>query len=269
MNIKFQKLQRILRDLYLLNLIEKLRYLISIPQNFNKNNKFIKRNFGFKVPPKDLAFDAYSAPDWNFYKKSGETTALFISKLCDKYLPNPNSIRILEWGCGPGRVIRHIPTSFSRNVDVYGSDYNKKTVAWCLKNLPEINFLENNLEPPIKLKKKFDFIYAISVFTHLSEKVGHKWIEELYRLTKPGGILLITTQSDSIKKFMLSDELSTYENTGLVIRGKINEGKKMYMACYSPIYLKTVLFKKFEILEHNIGCFPYIKQDFWILRKPS
>jgi SAM-dependent methyltransferase len=249
--------------------LQKIRYLVSFVRWYRKNLEFVQKNPDFKVPPKVLAYDAYSAPDWNFYKLSGEKTAVFIAEISNKYLPHDTSLRVLEWGCGPGRVIRHIPNAFSANTDTYGTDYNPTTISWCNDNVEQVKFSLNGLRPPLQFEGGFfDLIYSISVFTHLSEEVSHQWVDELLRVTRSGGILVITTNGDSRKNIMRPDEIEAYQSTGVVIRGKFEEGKKMYWACHSPQYLREKLFNEFEVLKHCEADFPYTGQDYWILRKP-
>ncbi|MDH5189739.1 MAG: class I SAM-dependent methyltransferase [Gammaproteobacteria bacterium] len=269
MNLRLQRVQRILRDSGLLGPIEKFRYLLSVVRWYRKNREFIQKHPDFKVPPKVLAYDAYSAPDWDFYKQSGEETAVFLAAISNKYLSHDIPLQVLEWGCGPGRVIRHIPNAFSGNTNTYGSDYNPATIAWCNDNIGQIKFSLNGLQPPLHFEGGyFDLIYSISVITHLSEEVSRLWVDELLRLVRPGGILVITTNGDSRKNVMRPDEIEAYESIGLVIRGKFEEGKKMYWACHSPQYLREKLFSGFEVLEHVNAGFPYTGQDYWVLRKP-
>lgn len=269
-NQKIQQIQHTLRQMRLLPIVEKFRYGLSVLKCYLKNKSFKLDNQNFKLPPQALAYDAYSAPDWHFYKKSGEETATFLANVAKKYLTDAAYPSVLEWGCGPARVIRHAPLTFPAGAKIYGSDYNQATIAWCNKNIPQVNFVLNQLHPPLAFQSNFfDFIYSISVFTHLSEDVSHQWIAELFRIAKPGAILVITTNGDSRKKFMLADELRTYLEKGIVIRDKVEEGKKMFFACHSPQYLKDKLFKDFEVLDHSGAAFPHTGQDYWILRKQT
>lgn len=73
-----QKAQNFLRNIGLLNFVERFRYLLSLAKH--NNNSFTLKNPEFILPPKALAYDAYSAPDWSFYKISGEETAFFSCK---------------------------------------------------------------------------------------------------------------------------------------------------------------------------------------------
>ena len=267
-----QVVGRILRVSGLLSATDKLRYFASIARLQRRNRKFVSANPGFRLPPKALAFDAYSAPDWAFYKRSGLETAAFLSEISRKYLVAVPEINVFEWGCGPARVIRHLPTAFGADAQIYGSDFNEATIAWCRDTIPRVTFVRNALrpDPPLPFERDFfDFIYSISVFTHLSESTSQRWILELHRVARPGGVLVITTNGDSLQYKMLPDELRSYRTSGIVIRGKIREGKKMFSACHSPRYLREILFKDFDVMEHVPGAFPHTAQDFWVLRKRS
>lgn len=269
MNKNLQQIQRTLRDTGLLLSVEKIRYVVSLVKCYWKNCKFTTKYPDFSLPPKYLAYDAYSAPDWEFYKKSGEETAAFLVGVIKRYLAGSQSVRVLEWGCGPARVIRHLRPLLGSVDDIIGSDYNPESISWCKNNISGVTFLENKLQPPLTLDDdSIDFIYSISVFTHLSETVSFEWSEELFRVVRPGGVLVITTNGDSLLDMMLPDELTAYNENGYVIRGKYEEGKKMFFSCHSPAYLRHNLFKNFEVLEHIGAGFPYTGQDLWILKKP-
>ena len=270
MNLKLQKIQRWLRDTHLLAPVERVRYLFSVIRLHRQNRRFIADNPHFALPPAALAYDAYSAPDWNFYAQSGKDTAEFLAKTIKKYSPRAATLRILEWGCGPARVIRHLAAAFVTPVEAFGSDYNEQSIAWCSRTIPGVAFIQNELHPPLKVADNFiDAVYSISVFTHLSDNVSKQWIAELLRILRPGGLAVITTNGDSHVQFMLPDEMETYAKQGVVIRGNFEEGKKMFWACHAPQYLRQTLFRDFEVLEHAPASFPYNNQDCWILRKAT
>jgi SAM-dependent methyltransferase len=254
----------------LLPMAEKIRYVASLARTRRSNQKFILANPGFKLPPAALAYDAYSAPDWAFYKESGVETATFIASLVKKYVSRTKPIRILEWGCGPARVVRHVSSAVGGQVEVFGSDYNSATVAWCKDNIPEVHFAPNLLNPPLPFEaENFDFIYAISVFTHLSEPVCNAWISELFRIARPQAVLMLTTNGDSMEKLMLPDELKVYRETGVFIRDGVEEGKRCFLTAYSPHHARENMFRKFELLEHVPAAFPYTAQDYWLLKRTA
>ena len=219
------------------------------------------------VPPEALAYDAYSFLDWDLYRKSGTDVAVFLSQVARRHLSEHDPLRVLEWGCGPARVIRHIPAAFGANTEVHGSDYNEDTIKWCSKAIRGVNFTLNGLEPPLPFDSGiFDFVYSISVFTHLSESVSRAWIEELLRITHSGSILVITMQGDAYLEKLLPDEVEAYRSRGIVLRGNVTEGSRIFSAFHSREYLTTQLFQKLEVLEFIPST--TLGQDIWVLKKP-
>ncbi len=114
-----------------------------------------------------------------------------------------------------------------------------------------------------------DVIYGISIFTHLSEQMHYKWLDELYRILKPGGILFLTTHGDNFKVKLTPKELQHYNHGSLVVRGGTFEGHRTFSA-YQPNAFMHALFQKMQILEHQ--CPPpiqgkWLPQDVWVVRK--
>jgi SAM-dependent methyltransferase len=104
---------------------------------------------------------------------------------------------ILDFGVGCGRVARHWA---GLDVDVHGCDYNPELVAWCRRNLPHVTARSNGLDPPLPYEDaRFDLVYALSVFTHLTESRQRSWIAELRRVTRPRGLVLFTTHGPSFR----------------------------------------------------------------------
>lgn len=263
------RIQSLLRSTRLLSLADRARYYVKVWILRKRNKKFISENPDFALPPSYLAFDAYSSSHWEFYKVSGEQTVPFLKKITDRYFPGDHKLSsILEWGCGPARITRQMPFAF-KDADIYASDYNSRTIEWCRRHIQGVKFIKNELSPPMSFPdEKFDFIYAISVFTHLSETNCLSWARELHRLLKPGGILLITTDSNSVyQKEFLPGEKKMYNTKGIVVKGQYEEGKKMYLTRHSPVYIREKLLQSFEILEHVPEVFPFMKQDYWIAGK--
>jgi SAM-dependent methyltransferase len=110
--------------------------------------------------------------------------------------------RILDWGCGCGRVARHFATV--PEVEFHGGDIDPDNVAWCRDNLKFGTFHQMPLRPPTGLADgMFDVIYGISVFTHLREDVQFAWLQEVDRLLKPGGIALMTIHGPTTMNYAM------------------------------------------------------------------
>jgi ubiquinone/menaquinone biosynthesis C-methylase UbiE len=61
------------------------------------------------------------------------------------------------------------------------------------------NFSVNASDPPLSFgAESFDFIYSISVFTHLPEEMQIAWLREMHRIAKVGATLVLTTHGDTL-----------------------------------------------------------------------
>ncbi|MBI3723588.1 class I SAM-dependent methyltransferase [bacterium] len=234
------------------------------------NRRFQEERPGEVFPPHDLAYDAYGRGDWKAYFEGGAVDAKFIaSKLvshCRKQDP-----RVLEWGCGPARILRHMRAALpGLQPSLSGSDYNARTIDWCRKAIRDASFELNGLDPPLPYpESSFDFLYNFSVFTHLSERAGLLWIKELARVLVPGGVLLLSTHGDRTTDRLLEKEKETYAR-GIVTRDGVPEGKRGFVTYHNPSYVRAVLLEGWELLEHVTDPpMAGFMQDIWIARKPG
>ena len=122
------------------------------------------------LPPDNLMRLVMGGDRWRLprmFYESGARMASVIRALLDRNgTPIEEFGSMLDFGCGCGRVIRHW-----KDADVTticGSDYNPLLVDWCRDNLGFAEFNVNELTPGLPHEDgRFDFIYALSVFTHL------------------------------------------------------------------------------------------------------
>ena len=102
---------------------------------------------------------------------------------------------ILDFGCGCGRVLAALHCERTPSQKIYATDIDSEAIGWCSANYPQVaEFSVNSVTPPLAYSDHaFDFIYSVSIFTHLPEDMQFSWLQELRRVTKPGGYLLLTT----------------------------------------------------------------------------
>ena len=258
----------VLRQLRLLQLIDYFRYLLDLKNNLRNNRAFSNVHPGFKLPPPDLAYDAYGHTNWNAYYHTGEEHARYISNLI-KSNYNNQSLKICEWGCGPARILRQIPQFFSGwNISLYGFDYNPRTIKWCQDNIKNIVFKSNLLVPPLDQdSNSFDCLYCVSVFTHLSKEMHFAWIKEISRVVKPDGLIIFTTHGELTKANLLNNELKMFENGELVVRDKVDEGKRTFVAYHPPSFINKELLKGLTVISHIENPIPQsLTQDIWVVK---
>ena len=106
---------------------------------------------------------------------------------------------VLDWGVGCGRLARHWPGEYAANL--FGCDIDHANVSWCARNLAG-SFANSDLRPPLPFDAAmFNLVYGISVFTHLKAELQFAWLDELQRITKPGGWVLTTVHGETAIDF--------------------------------------------------------------------
>lgn len=113
---------------------------------------------------------------------------------------------ILDFGCGCGRTIMQWDLASLKRLtgcDVDGSAIGWLRGAYPIGAHPNLSFEQTRFDPPLPFTDgQFDLIYSVSIFTHLSGDDSAMWLAELARVTRPGGIALITVQGPiAVNKF--------------------------------------------------------------------
>lgn len=128
-----------------------------------------------------------------------------VKRIC-KSLGTPISeeTRILDFGCGWGRIARFFFKDVARE-NFFGVDIDPDMISFCTSAMQYGVYTAVQPEPPMAFESgTLDVIFAYSVFSHLAEPVALKWIEEFARVLKPNGVLLATTQGSAFLDFCKS-----------------------------------------------------------------
>lgn len=154
---------------------------------------------GRNLPPAELRYRVSSSPDAENFVNIGRKCARDIqSALRGVGHELAQFKQILDFGCGCGRTLVHLK-DLAPQAQFDGTDIDAPAIDWCKQNLRVAKFRVGKASPPIDYASdSFDFIYAISVFTHLDEDYQFRWLKELGRIAKPGGVLLLTVDSSLV-----------------------------------------------------------------------
>jgi len=99
---------------------------------------------------------------------------------------------VLDFGCSSGRVLR-VLTAVRPDVRWHGCDPNAPAVRWAAEHVPGASFQESPLRPPLdRPTGSLDLVYAISIWSHFDASPALAWLSEMYRLLRPGGLLLLS-----------------------------------------------------------------------------
>ena len=143
----------------------------------------------------DLLSDDYRVLHRKNISISGESPEYFYEyKVADlaelMYLFKPRKLKILDFGCGVGNSLPYFRKYFPKS-EIYCADISACSIAFAKKNFPgNENYLiiVNDIQLPSNF---FDIVFSACVFHHIQHKEHMHWIKELYRVTKPCGLLAI------------------------------------------------------------------------------
>lgn len=170
------------------------------------------------VPPARL----HTVGDTDFRATGDEFMALF-RDLVDL---RPDE-RVLDVGCGIGRLARPLAGYLSSAGSYDGFDVAEIAIKWCQRHYAEahhnfrftyVNVANGSYNPDGGVPAErfcfpypdasFDFVYLTSVFTHMMPAATERYVDEIARVLAPGGRCLLTF-------FLLNDE-----SRGLIGQGR-------------------------------------------------
>ncbi len=111
---------------------------------------------------------------------------------------DPKQMRVLEIGCGAGRVTRALARLFG---EVHAVDVSGEMVAQAresLKDYPHAHIYQNNgMDLGVVPARDFDFAFSTIVFQHIpSREVIVNYVREVSRLLRPGALFKFQVQGD-------------------------------------------------------------------------
>jgi len=222
------------------------------------------------IPPTRLIYLVTNSKEVSWFLHTGDIcveSILYIFEKNGHRLEDFNTV--LDFGCGCGRVLRHWKSV--KGPKYYGTDYNPDLIAWCQRKLGGLaEFKTNKLSPPLDYQnEKFEFIYAISVFTHLTEDLLFTWMQELSRVLKKGGLLLVTLHGESRLYELTPEEQRRFNAGQLVVKYKEVAGTNYCGAYHPESYVRNQLSGGFEVLDFVPRGSRDTNQDVYLFRKPK
>ena len=155
------------------------------------------------LPPAFLRKRIHGSEDLDTFEQVGRAVAADVIVYLNRVKTAGAEFRILDFGVGCARVLKPLQelanqTSSRREaIEWHGSDIDVQAIEWCKAYLGKRGeFAVNDAMPPLTFPDGFfDFIYSISIFTHLPEMMQFAWLKEINRVLKVGGEAVISTHS--------------------------------------------------------------------------
>jgi len=123
---------------------------------------------------------------------------------------DPKDMRVLEIGCGAGRVTRAFAGYFG---EVYAVDISREMVRQAreaVSGFPNAHVIRNNgkdlsavwpkWQSLLGRKLEFDFAFSVIVFQHIpSREIIESYVREVHRLLKPGALFKFQVQGAPVE----------------------------------------------------------------------
>lgn len=118
---------------------------------------------------------------------------MLLLEAVDRPLARMNAV--LEFAAGFGRFTRHLARALPGRVTA--SDVLPGSVDFLREQFGVEGFYSSHRPQEVALAPKYDLIFVLSLFTHLPPVAWNAWLIALSRGLAPGGLLVITTHSES------------------------------------------------------------------------
>jgi DNA-binding transcriptional MerR regulator len=183
--------------------------------------------------------------------KSDKKNKIDFDKWCFNQINFPQNARVLEVGCGTGKLWYKNKENIDENLDITLSDFSKGMLKSTKEKLKELkhnfNYEEINVENIPYEDESFDIVIARHMI-YFSPNI-EKALAEIKRVLVPGGIAYITVNScetmaelnELAEKF---DSSLGIDNNGYSVRFELENGDPIIRKYFSNVHV--------EILEGKI-----------------
>ena len=172
----------------------------------------VLRAFGivdFPVPPNSIMRRTSASTLRDYFSASLTTYSPVITMARFYGVKFDKSTNVLDFGCGAGSqlmsITRHFPDAKYHAVDI-----DPSSVAFVKKSYPRVDCYLGGFMPPTKFADcEMDLVYSASTFSHFDLPTQRAWLAELYRITKPGGLVLPTIDGSRSLQFYFTQVSGT------------------------------------------------------------
>ncbi len=157
----------------------------------------------FPVPPPELAVRVSGVTGETFRVQGLKMYTDLVDTI--EHYALPKAGRLLDWGCGCGRVLRWFlqrndflikNATTSPDEPPLGCDIDPDAIGWCRTHYGA-RFEQVPFDPPTQLPTAaYDLVMACSVLTHLDRDRQLAWLAEVHRWLLPGGYFLASTNAE-------------------------------------------------------------------------
>ena len=129
----------------------------------------------------------------------------------------PGKRRVLEAGCGAGRLLSHYQEK--PGVKIVGIDFASNVIEKLNDKCPNLDARIGNVLDLDFPDESFDVVLAFGLYHNL-EKDLEKAVEETYRVLEPGGVVCASARADNLQN-LFNDRLADKKEKGKQTSGPL------------------------------------------------
>ncbi|QKK01824.1 MAG: class I SAM-dependent methyltransferase [Pseudomonadota bacterium] len=120
-----------------------------------------------------------------------------VRQLAERLFATPRRIEFLDFACGYGRLLRFLVHSLSP-AQISAAEIQPEAVRW-VRERYGVTALQSSAEPEaFDCPRRFDMIWAASLFSHLPHGLFQRWLAQLIRLLEPSGALCFSVHGEAL-----------------------------------------------------------------------
>lgn len=104
----------------------------------------------------------------------------------------PQDPRVLDAGCGPGNIARHL---IADGCSVVGVDLSAELIEIATERVPEAEFQVMDIRELSFPRESFDGVYAAYSLMHVADEDVLAVLREFARVMRPGGVLFVAAKA--------------------------------------------------------------------------
>lgn len=208
--------------------------------------------FPYHYIPKLEEFSSHLVWKW------GYQYAATINFLLEK-LNNTNFLKVLDIGCGDGRLVREVKNKFPDKT-VKGIDISQSAINLARTLNPNFEFEVQDIVKESKIEEKYDVILLVEVIEHIEQNKLKQFLSKAIDYLQVGGYIFITTPSKNKK--ISKKHFQHFTMNGLVdllgLKIEILENHFLHNIDKRFSYMTKILYNDYFILNYK----PLLNQIF-------
>ncbi len=134
-----------------------------------------------------------------------EIVNCFLKQLLPENAVKRDQLQVLDYGCGGGWFLKVLGAAGFRQLHAY--DVTPSVLQATAEKYPHVTFWEGNSHfPSVLPDQTFDLLTSIEVIEHIPILQKQAYFADLYRITRPNALVILTTPNGALKRLALPPE---------------------------------------------------------------